>query len=130
MMVSPLISQLIFDSEFTSTDDIKRFNGMPTIRIESVSQHTYWVNTFTRIISEAIILPEYRDKPEMLRFILRCVTKANFHDHEETITGDVIFNFKHNDFNGSSVCDLIDEYVFHSLEKHIANKENIVNEIA
>lgn len=129
MIDNPLISELIFDSEFTSTDDIKRFNGMQTIRDESVSQHSYWVAVFSRFIAEGIVLPKYRKQADMIQFVLNCVTKSIFHDHDETVTGDVIFNFKHNNFNGKQVSGLVYDYALHNFKNHLNNKDNIVSEI-
>ncbi len=112
------IAEQIFNTELTSIDWIDRFNKTPTIKRETVSQHSYWVILFSRLIAAA-----YTKKPNFT-FIIACVDAAITHDYDETITGDVLFDFKHNLLNGEEVCKLIDDYVSSKLaDDHFDNIE-------
>lgn len=106
------LANQIFNTDLTSIDFIKRFNKTPIVREESVSQHTFWVILFTRIISSRIL------KKTDFQFVMMCVDAATVHDFEETTTGDVLFDFKHNSLNGTKVVELIDEYSKEQIDKN------------
>jgi len=120
---SNYLANQIFNTDLTSIDYINRFNRTPVVKMESVSQHTFWVILFSRIIASRIT------KKTDYEFVLMCVDAATVHDlFDETITGDILFDFKHNPFNGDKVRQLIDEYVEHqSKEIYPKDSGNIMN---
>lgn len=110
---------VIKSKEFNSLDYINRFNKTRVFKHETVSQHTYWVVLFAHLILEGLedagmfktFKPalKWQMKYEILQDCL-------FHDFDESITGDIIHTFKHNDYNGKDVKNSISEYIKHKLK--------------
>lgn len=123
---------VIKSKEFNSLDYINRFNKTRVFNHETVSQHTYWVVLFAHLILEGLedagVFKTFKPalmwqrKYEVLQACL-------FHDFDESITGDIIHTFKHNDFNGKHVKDSIRNYINHKLNELDNNKTVISNTI-
>ena len=107
------LSHQIFNTDLTSADYIIRFNKTPVIKPESVTQHTFWVTLFTRLIASHLT----KDIDNL--FTLMCIDAALTHDFvDENITGDVLFDFKHNELNGDKVVELVNEFVESKMDEY------------
>ncbi len=103
------IVDIIFDKNFTNLDETFRFNGTSLKQEESVSQHTYWVMMFAYLIIDNMFVVS-NDKMKF-QFTYQVMGKCLFHDFDETLTGDLLFSFKHNALNGDAIRACIKEYV-------------------
>jgi len=111
---------VIKSKEFNSLDYINRFNNTRVHNHETVSQHTHWVVLFAHLILEGLedagMFKNF--KPELKWQVKYEVLQACiFHDFDESITGDILHTFKHNDFNGADVKKSITSYINHKLSK-------------
>jgi 5'-deoxynucleotidase YfbR-like HD superfamily hydrolase len=123
------IIDIIFDKNFTSLDETFRFNGLSLKRPESVSQHTYWVLLFAYLILDEMYGLSTEEGRKYLPLSWDIMGVCLFHDFDESLTGDVIFNFKHNAYNGDVIRAAIKDFVEKVLLVQYRYKENLGNKI-
>lgn len=103
--------QEIFNNPiYDQTNNMVRWNGLNRIKDETVGHHTHIVTLFTRIILEDIF-EDYDDSAHLNSIIADAMTYAVFHDFDESFTGDILHNFKHNNFNGSRIRADLEDYL-------------------
>lgn len=114
----------VTDPNQARIDDIKRFNGFNPLKIESVSQHSYWVSVFTTVLlHEMFPIPSPINNTIIMRFKLEVLNFSIFHDYVENITGDVVHDLKYNTFNGTEIKSAISEYERYIISKLISESE-------
>lgn len=108
----------IFQSEYLKRlDNIKQWAEIDTFKEESVSQHSYKVVVFGRILLEDIF--GFNKDPKILSFKLACIDAFMFHDWDEAlILRDISHETKYNEFNGDQIRSALN-----SLSTHIAMNE-------
>jgi 5'-deoxynucleotidase YfbR-like HD superfamily hydrolase len=96
---------------YDQTNNMVRWNGLSRIKDETVAQHTYIVTLFSRIIFEEVFsLSEINESIRNI-ILVEILTYALFHDFDESFTGDILHNFKHNSFNGDKFVKHTNEYL-------------------
>lgn len=107
-----MIEKLVNGDHLKCLDNIIQWQERDVNQRESVSQHSFKVAVFTRIILEDIFGTTLNGNIEELK--LKCVTHAIFHDWDESIfKRDVSHDIKYNVYNGMEVRDAINHYVKH-----------------
>lgn len=120
-----MVFEKIFKGEYLKRlDNIKQWSEKDVFKKESVSQHSYKVAIFTRLLLNDVIDID-KEKADVKvvsfinKFVLDCVTYALFHDWDESlILRDISHETKYNCWNGSQLRDQLD-----SLSHHLANEE-------
>lgn len=109
----------IFDGAYLKRlDNIKQWQEMDVFKEESVSQHSYKVGIFCRVLLEDIFGFDNKDA-KVLAFKLDCMDRAVFHDWDEAlILRDMSHETKYNEYNGSRIREVLDD-----LSKHKAIQE-------
>ena len=105
-----MIENIVEGSYLKRLDNIVQWLERDKFNQESVSQHSFKVAVFTRVLLEDI----FRDgtTPEIEKFKLEAVTHALFHDFDEAIIlRDLPHNFKYNEYNGTAVRQAVDSFV-------------------
>ncbi len=114
--------------EFNSLDNINRFNKTRVLKHETVSQHTYWVTLFIAFIMAELTCLGVKecDDPNTKN---EALLAGMFHDFDESISGDTLFDTKHNDFNGKDIKKSICAYIDHRMKKFYTNTPvcNVLN---
>lgn len=111
-----MIDKIVTRSYLKRLDNIIQWQERDVFNKESVSQHSFKVSVFTRVLLDDIF-GDLHDL-QIERFKLDCVTHAIFHDWDEAIfLRDVSHSIKYNEFNGKDVRNAIDEYVNHEFSK-------------
>lgn len=116
-----MIEEIISKSFLKRLDNIVQWLERDTFNRESVSQHSFKVAVFTRVLLDDIFgdIQDFRVE----RFKMNCVTHAIFHDFDEAIfLRDVSHNVKYNEFNGNDVRKSIDDFVEHEFNKEFAKE--------
>lgn len=99
-------------------DNIKQWQEMDVFKEESVSQHSYKVSIFGRILLEDIFGFDNEDA-KVLAFKLDCVDAFAFHDWDEAlILRDMSHETKYNKYNGEEIRNALN-----NLSKHKAIEE-------
>lgn len=99
-------------------DNIKQWQEMDVFKEESVSQHSYKVSIFGRILLEDIFGFDNEDA-KVLAFKLDCVDAFAFHDWDEAlILRDMSHETKYNNYNGTEI-----RTALNNLSKHKAIEE-------
>lgn len=108
----------IFKGEYLKRlDNIKQWQEKDVFKEESVSQHSYKVAVFCRILLSEVFGREIRE--DVVRFQMDCITYAMFHDWDESlIRRDLSHDMKYNRFNGMDIRKAVDE-----LSSHLATVE-------
>ena len=112
--------QKIFTKEYLPhLDNIIQWQERDVHQRESVSQHSYKVTVFTRVLlNEVFAVP---DGYEILQFKQAAVDHAIFHDWDEAlITRDISHNTKYNKYNGDDI-----RRVLNDLSEHLCQSEFI-----
>ena len=108
-----MIEQIVTGSHLKRIDNIIQWQERDVFQRESVSQHSFKVSVFTRIILEDILGGD-DIRGEFNKFKLDCVTHAIFHDWDEAIfLRDISHSVKYNKFNGREIKEAINHYVSH-----------------
>lgn len=111
-----MIDKIVTRSYLKRLDNIIQWQERDVFNKESVSQHSFKVSVFTRVLLDDVFGDSHDLQIE--RFKLDCVTHAIFHDWDEAIfLRDVSHSIKYNEFNGQDVRNAIDEYVNHEFSK-------------
>ena len=108
----------VFEKEYLKRlDNIKQWQEIDTFIKESVSQHSYKVLIFCRVLLEDIF--GFSGDEKVTSFKLDCVTRAALHDWDEAlILRDLSHETKYNDFNGDEIRNSLNR-----LSHHLAEKE-------
>ena len=107
-----MIDKIVTGVHLKRLDNIIQWQERDVFNKESVSQHSFKVSVFTRVLLEDIFGTNSRY--DILKFKLDCLTHALFHDWDEAIfLRDVSHSTKYNKFNGEEVRAAIDHYVAH-----------------
>lgn len=112
--------QKIFEKDYLPRlDNIIQWQERDVHQRESVSQHSYKVVVFTRVLlNETFGVP---DTYEILQFKQACIDHAIFHDWDEAlITRDLSHVMKYNEYNGEAIRKAVDD-----LSEHICSREFI-----
>ncbi len=100
----------IDDKEFDVLNNLYRFNGLRTIKQESVAHHTFFVVLFSRLLAEDMLTLE------QLQLKLAIMDYALLHDFGEMYSYDIVYPVKYNSFNGKEIKKSIEEYEKYRLE--------------
>lgn len=100
-----VFQDILFDETFDQLNNMVRWNGMSRVKDETVSQHSFLVTWFSRILAEGIY---YRNDDDRK---LAVTTYAIFHDFDEIFTQDVSHILKYNKFNGHKVREVVDYFI-------------------
>jgi len=115
-----MIDKIVTRSYLKRLDNIIQWQERDVFNKESVSQHSFKVSVFTRVLLDDVFGDSHDLQVE--RFKLDCVTHAIFHDWDEAIfLRDVSHSIKYNEFNGQDVRNAIDKYVNHEFFKEFEN---------
>lgn len=108
----------IFNGTYLSRlDNIVQWLERDRHNQESVSQHSYKVTIFARVLLEEIF--GENNSEEVLKFKLDVVTFAMLHDWDEAlILRDLSHDMKYNKFNGDEIREEVNK-----LSEHIANRD-------
>ena len=104
-MKENLIFNLVFDPIYDKLNHLNRWQGVRIQGNETVSQHSFWVVVFSRILSEQIF------KENAFETKLMISDYAFTHDMDEFITGDINHEVKYNGYNGEVIRGALDSYV-------------------
>ena len=108
-----MIEQIVEGSHLKRIDNIVQWQERDVFQRESVSQHSFKVSVFTRVILEDILGGD-DGRGRWDKFKLDCVTHALFHDFDEAIfLRDISHSVKYNKFNGQEIKEAINHYVSH-----------------
>lgn len=115
-----MIEKIVTRSYLKRLDNIIQWQERDVFNKESVSQHSFKVSVFTRVLLDDVFGDSHDLQVE--RFKLDCVTHAILHDWDEAIfLRDVSHSIKYNEFNGQDVRNAIDEYVNYEFSKEFEN---------
>jgi len=118
------IADFLSNPEHRKIDNIVRFNSHPFVIGETVSQHSWWVVAFGRMICEYLFT---KNSVDHLNITLRIMDRCTFHDFLEGKTGDVLYDLKHNSFNGEELKKLISAFENKLLEEMTGISSTSVN---
>jgi len=124
-MLKLIHSQLPFRLDHTI-----RFNGIPTIKKESVSQHSYWVMFFVNLIFRDlfwIVLSTNNKEEHFYRLYNYIIRKAMFHDIDECFVSDVTYTTKYHKAIGTGIKDSLNKIFEHEINSY--PEENFIKEI-
>ena len=122
-----MIKKILSADYLKRLDNIKQWQERDTFKEESVSQHSYKVTIFARILLEDIFKIE---NEEIIKFKLDVVTLAMFHDWDEAlILRDLSHDTKYNEFNGDKIREQLDNLSHHLSEKEFGEGELISNQL-
>ena len=107
----------IFSGDYLKRlDNIIQWSEKDVFTRESVSQHSYKVTIFCRVLLEEIFSV---DSDSVRAFKMNCVTHAMFHDWDEALLlRDISHETKYNSYNGERIRSVLD-----NLSKHLAVNE-------
>lgn len=109
-----MISKIFQGDYLRRLDNIIQWQERDVFNHESVSQHSYKVTIFARVLLEDIF--GNTDNARINRYKLDCVTHAMFHDWDESlICRDLSHEIKYNKFNGAEIREAIDKFVDHEV---------------
>jgi len=107
-------------------DNIKQWQEMDVFKEESVSQHSYKVGIFCRILLEDIF--GENENVKVLKFKLGCMDRALLHDWDEAlILRDMSHEVKYNTFNGEKIREVLDELSSHKASSEFKEWDNQYN---
>lgn len=112
-----MLRKILSSKHLSRLDNIKQWQEKDVFKEESISQHSYKVATYCRILLEDVF--GYSESIEILKFKLDCNDRAIFHDWDEAlILRDISHETKYNKYNGEEIRRAID-----NLAKHLSNVE-------
>lgn len=118
-----MILRIVQGEYLKSLDNIIQWQEMDVFNHESVSQHSYKVAIFCRVLMEDLF-KNVRPSEEILAFKLAVVDAALLHDWDEIfIRRDISHETKYNSFNGSQIRDVLNEYVEHMVKNEFDSEE-------
>lgn len=112
-----MIKKILNGDYLKRMDNIKQWEEKDVFNKESISQHSYKVSVFCRILLEDIFGFNVVNVHAMA-FKLQCMDKAMFHDWDEILlTRDISHEVKYNEYNGEKIRKEIDSFVAHESHK-------------
>ena len=112
-----MIVKIFKDDYLKRLDNIIQWSEKDVFNKESVSQHSYKVTIFCRVLLEEVFGKNKTRKPR--EFMMSCVDHAMFHDWDEALLlRDISHETKYNEFNGEEIRAALD-----ALSKFLAKKE-------
>lgn len=112
-----MLERIIKGKFLQRLDNIKQWQEMDVFKEESVSQHSYKVSIFARVLLEDIF--GFSTSPQVLQFKLDVTTRALLHDWDEAlILRDLSHETKYNAYNGDALRAILND-----LSKHLAIEE-------
>lgn len=126
-----IIWKLVNEPFYDRMNHLQRWQGHKTLMNESVSQHSYTVTLFARVLAEQIF------PKEDIESRLKTSDYAMLHDFDEVITGDVNHSVKYNGKNGEEIRNQLQIYIDHVIKQRFDKRragekffvENINEEI-
>ena len=104
-----MIAKIVIGPYLNRLDNIIQWQEKDVFKRESVSQHSYKVFVFSRILLEDIF--GKNDSKELTEYKLRCVTLSGFHDWDEAILlRDLSHEIKYNSHNGDELRKVLNDY--------------------
>ena len=112
-----MIVKIFKDDYLKRLDNIIQWSEKDVFNKESVSQHSYKVTVFCRVLLEEVF---GKNKTRRQReFIMSCIDHAMFHDWDEALLlRDISHETKYNEFNGEEIRAALD-----ALSEFLAKKE-------
>lgn len=110
---SKIMLTKIFSGDYLKRlDNIKQWQEIDVFKEESVSQHSFKVSVFGRILLEDIFrFIENNQNAKVLSFKIECMDSFLFHDWDESlILRDMSHEIKYNDFNGEDVRRVLNNF--------------------
>lgn len=112
-----MIGKIFNGAYLKRLDNIIQWSEMDVITRESVSQHSYKVTIFCRVLLEEIF--GHKFSPAVANYVISCVDHAMFHDWDEALLlRDISHETKYNEFNGDKIRAELD-----ALSKFLSKKE-------
>ena len=112
-----MIGKIFNGAYLKRLDNIIQWSEMDVITRESVSQHSYKVTIFCRVLLEEIFCHKF--SPVVANYVISCVDHAMFHDWDEALLlRDISHETKYNKFNGDKIRAELD-----ALSKFLSKKE-------
>ena len=112
-----MIGKIFNGAYLKRLDNIIQWSEMDVITRESVSQHSYKVTIFCRVLLEEIF--GHKFSHVVANYVISCVDHAMFHDWDEALLlRDISHETKYNEFNGDKIRAELD-----ALSKFLSNKE-------
>lgn len=112
-----MIKKIINGNYLKRLDNIKQWQEQDVFNQESVSQHSYKVAIFARVLLEDIF--ESNSTLDVIKYKLDVTTQALLHDWDEAlIRRDISHDTKYNKFNGEDIREALD-----NLSEHLAKEE-------
>ena len=112
-----MIGKIFNGAYLKRLDNIIQWSEMDVITRESVSQHSYKVTIFCRVLLEEIFGNKF--SPVVANYVISCVDHAMFHDWDEALLlRDISHETKYNKFNGDKIRAELD-----ALSKFLSKKE-------
>lgn len=112
-----MIGKIFNGAYLKRLDNIIQWSEMDVITRESVSQHSYKVTIFCRVLLEEIFCHKF--SPVVANYVISCVDHAMFHDWDEALLlRDISHETKYNEFNGDKIRAELD-----ALSKFLSKKE-------
>lgn len=91
------------DKNMDVLNNLNRFNGLRTIKNETVAHHSYHVTLFSRVLAIELGIKDSD-------LLLRIMDYALLHDAEEAFDFDVNHTVKYNEYNGVKIRELLSDY--------------------
>lgn len=114
-----MLSKIISGKFLQRLDNIKQWQEMDVFKEESVSQHSYKVAIFARVLLEDIF--SLSNNPKVNQFKLNVVTRALLHDWDEAlILRDMSHETKYNDYNGQEIREVLDRLASHKAQEEFS----------
>lgn len=102
-------------------DNIKQWQEIDVFKEESVSQHSYKVLIFGRVLLEDIF--GKNNCPKVLDFKLACLDALMFHDWDEAlILRDMSHETKYNAYNGEKIREVLNDFAHHRALEEFCEK--------
>lgn len=128
-----MIKKVFHGAYLKRLDNIKQWQEMDVFKEESVSQHSYKVTIFARVLLEDVF-GNRGDDVEVLKFKNDCVSRAMFHDWDEAlILRDMSHETKYNNYNGKQIRGALDDFskyrAYEEFSKNSEGEKNATSEM-
>ena len=104
-----MIEKVYFGDYLKRLDNIIQWSEKDVFTRESVSQHSYKVTVFCRVMLQEIFGDLRECSDNIQSFAMRCVDHAMFHDWDEALLlRDISHETKYNPYNGDEIRKALD----------------------
>lgn len=112
-----MIAKVFNGGYLTRLDNIIQWQERDVHQRESVSQHSYKVSVFCKVLLDEIFSVPADLDMEIASFKYECLSHAMFHDWDEAlIARDLSHNMKYNKYNGDAIRKVVDDLAQHLAE--------------